>query len=48
MEDFNRQLAESGFTDQEIDQLIEAAQLLELPTRHVLLKQGEVAQHIFF
>lgn len=48
MEDFNRQLAESGFTEHEIQQLHEVTQLLELPTRHVLLKQGEVAQHIFF
>lgn len=47
-ETFQQQLSENGFTSAEIEQLTESAQLIELPTRHILLHQGEVASEIFF
>ncbi|MDN3608909.1 Crp/Fnr family transcriptional regulator [Vibrio ostreicida] len=45
---FKEQLVEKGFDHQEIKQLIDSAQLIELPTRHILLHQGQVAEDIFF
>lgn len=45
---FHQQLAQNGFDLAEIDQLTQAAQLVELPTRHILLHQGELAEQIYF
>ncbi len=45
---FTQQLTSNGFTDHEVEQLIEVASPLELPTRHVLTHQGEMAQEIYF
>jgi CRP-like cAMP-binding protein len=45
---FTRQLNEHGFTLSEIDQITSSAQLIELPTRHILLHQGQVAEEIYF
>ncbi|KJY84267.1 Crp/Fnr family transcriptional regulator [Vibrio galatheae] len=45
---FQQQLANNGFTTQEISQLESVARLIELPTRHILLNQGEVAGEIYF
>ncbi|MDC5855247.1 Crp/Fnr family transcriptional regulator [Vibrio europaeus] len=45
---FHQQLSQNGFTQPEIEQLTYSAQLIELPTRHILLHQGEVAEEIFF
>ncbi|CAM3086502.1 Crp/Fnr family transcriptional regulator [Vibrio tubiashii] len=45
---FHQQLSQNGFTQPEIEQLTQSAQLIELPTRHILLHQGEVAEEIFF
>lgn len=47
-EAFQQQLANNGFTAQEIDQLTQSVQQLELPTRHILLHQGQVAEDIYF
>lgn len=38
----------NGFTDDQIDQLLLAAEPLELPTRHILVNQGEMPEHIYF
>lgn len=45
---FSQQLADAGFDKQDINQLMDCAKLIELPTRHILLKQGQVAEEIFF
>ncbi len=47
-ERFQQQLTDNGFNPQEIEQLTHSAQLIELPTRHILLHQGQVAEEIFF
>lgn len=46
LEAFKLQLVHHGFDAQEIEQVCQSAQLIELPTRHILLHQGEVAQEI--
>ncbi|EGA72354.1 hypothetical protein VISI1226_20470 [Vibrio sinaloensis DSM 21326] len=48
LEAFKLQLVNHGFEPQEIEQVCQSAQLIELPTRHILLHQGEVAQEIHF
>ncbi|KLV08359.1 Crp/Fnr family transcriptional regulator [Photobacterium ganghwense] len=45
---FQQKLQQYDFTRQEIEQLTQSAKLIELPTRHMLLHQGEVAKEIFF
>ncbi|WP_408687443.1 Crp/Fnr family transcriptional regulator [Vibrio sp. TBV020] len=45
---FQHQLANNGFTPQEIKQLSDTAKFIELPTRHILLHQGEIASEIHF
>lgn len=45
---FQQQLTSNGFTHQEIEQLEASARFIELPTRHILLQQGEVASEIYF
>lgn len=48
LDNFKQQLAQNGFNDSECEQLCQSAQLIELPTRHILLHQGEIAQEIHF
>lgn len=45
---FQQQLKQNDFTQLEIEQLRHSAKRIELPTRHILLHQGEVAKEIFF
>ncbi|WP_111893033.1 Crp/Fnr family transcriptional regulator [Acinetobacter sp. MB5] len=45
---FQQQLQQNDFTQLEIEQLRHSAKQIELPTRHILLRQGEVAKEIFF
>ena len=45
---FKQQLTNAGFNQQNINQLVDCARLVELPTRHILLNQGQVAEEIFF
>lgn len=45
---FRHQLQQHHFTAEEIDQLQLSASLLELPTRHILVNQGERANEIYF
>lgn len=45
---FYQQLANNDFTEQEIQQLNHSCRHLELPTRHILLHQGELANEIYF
>ena len=39
---FQQQLKQNDFTQLEIEQLRHSAKRIELPTRHILLHQGEV------
>ncbi|MFY2510440.1 Crp/Fnr family transcriptional regulator [Vibrio pectenicida] len=48
IKNFKQQLADTGFSEHDINQLIDCAKLIELPTRHILLNQGQVAEEIFF
>lgn len=48
LDGFKQQLSEYGFHSCEINQLCQSAQLIELPTRHILLHQGQMAQAIYF
>ncbi|MCW8334612.1 Crp/Fnr family transcriptional regulator [Vibrio paucivorans] len=43
-----QQLDKHGFTQDEITQIGEVTTELELPTRHILINQGEIASHIYF
>ena len=45
---FKQQLSNAGFNQQDINQLVDCARLVELPTRHIMLNQGQVAEDIFF
>ncbi|CAH0536060.1 Crp/Fnr family transcriptional regulator [Vibrio marisflavi] len=45
---FQQHLQKNGFAQQEIDQLIQSAKLIELPEHQALLHQGEVANDVFF
>ncbi len=45
---FKKQLISHGFNTDETEQLCQSAKWIELPTRHILLHQGEVAQEIHF
>ncbi|AXN32258.1 Crp/Fnr family transcriptional regulator [Vibrio coralliilyticus] len=47
-ERFMEQLQATGFNHDEIAQLLDSSQLIELPTRHILLHQGQLADEIFF
>lgn len=48
LQTFSSQLHDYGFTQTEIEQISRSAQLLELPTRHILLHQGQIAEEIYF
>lgn len=45
---FTAQLAQHGFNTADIDALISIAKPLQLPARHILVNQGEVADSIYF
>ncbi|SJN57636.1 Cyclic nucleotide-binding domain protein [Vibrio ruber DSM 16370] len=45
---FRNYLVHSGFHDEDIEALLAIATPLDLPTRHILSHQGEVASHIYF
>ncbi len=45
---FTKQLTEFGFTPVDIELILEVAQPLELPTRHILIEQGEYSQSFYF
>jgi len=45
---FTAQLAQHGFSTADIDALISIAKPLQLPARHILVNQGEVAGSIYF
>lgn len=47
-EQLHHQLSINGFDANEIDNLLSIAKPLELPTRHILVNQGEVADSIYF
>lgn len=47
LQGFQQQLIDYGFTASETEKLIDSAQLVELPTRHILLHQGQVATEIY-
>lgn len=47
-QDLIEQLQSHGFTENEITSLRDIASPLELPTRHVLVNQGEHPSHIYF
>ncbi|EKO3558389.1 Crp/Fnr family transcriptional regulator [Vibrio metschnikovii] len=46
--EFEQQLSSDGFEPHEINQLISCSQPLELPTRHILIHQGDIPQQIYF
>jgi len=48
MPDFIKQLEKFGFSPDELSTLSQVASPVELPTRHVLIHQGEVATHTYF
>ncbi|MGF1752533.1 Crp/Fnr family transcriptional regulator [Vibrio makurazakiensis] len=45
---FIQQLKSFNFTDNEIESLIDIAKPLELPTRHILVNQGEAPDSFYF
>ncbi|ROV62309.1 Crp/Fnr family transcriptional regulator [Vibrio ponticus] len=45
---FRHHLIEQGFSDPEVDQLSSLAKPLELPTRHILIEQGALADSFYF
>ncbi|WP_073584984.1 Crp/Fnr family transcriptional regulator [Vibrio quintilis] len=45
---FQQQLTDHHFTASEIEQMMQSARLIELPTRHILLNQGDIAREICF
>ncbi|MDW6091741.1 Crp/Fnr family transcriptional regulator [Vibrio rhizosphaerae] len=45
---FRTDLAHYGFSAEDIEALVDIATPLDLPTRHILSHQGEVATHIYF
>lgn len=45
---FIQQLKEHGFTDNQISQIQNVTSPLELPTRHILVQQGEQAKYAYF
>jgi CRP-like cAMP-binding protein len=47
-QDLIEQLQSHGFKEDEITSLRDIASLLELPTRHILVNQGEHLSHIYF
>ncbi|WP_428775245.1 Crp/Fnr family transcriptional regulator [Vibrio sp.] len=44
---FLTQLTDQGFSQEQISQLRRVASELELPTRHVLIQQGDEPEHIY-
>ncbi len=46
--DFANQMQDYGLSENEALQLFEAASILELPTRHILINQGEPITHLYF
>ncbi|ASU23134.1 Crp/Fnr family transcriptional regulator [Vibrio qinghaiensis] len=46
--EFQHQLSRIGFEQDEIEYLLTRCKLLELPTRHILVQQGECLQRIYF
>lgn len=46
--DFVNQLQEHGFTSEEMTEINTLVSPLELPTRHILINQGETPSHIYF
>lgn len=48
MQPFIEQLAEFGFSAIELETLSLVASPMDLPTRHILTHQGEMATHIYF
>ncbi len=47
-QDLLHQLQEHGFTHEEIAEVSELVSPLELPTRHILINQGDMPSHIYF
>ncbi|MGC9403042.1 Crp/Fnr family transcriptional regulator [Vibrio genomosp. F10 str. 9ZC157] len=47
-ERFITYLTEQQFSSTDIDALVQSSSLLELPTRHILVNQGELADGIYF
>ncbi|NVD05573.1 Crp/Fnr family transcriptional regulator [Vibrio sp. JPW-9-11-11] len=47
LEGFQQQLLSYGFNSSEAQQLCRSAQRIELPTRHILLHQGQIATEIY-
>lgn len=45
---FVQQLKEGGFTEQQIAELVDISSPLELPTRHILVNQGELTESVYF
>lgn len=45
---FYQQMLQHGFSATQIEQLLTGAFPLELPTRHILVNQGEVPSHFYF
>lgn len=45
---FIQQLAQYGFSTHEIEMILLVAQPLELPTRHILVEQGETSDAFYF
>lgn len=45
---FTKQLKQSCFTDKQITELIDISSPLELPTRHILVNQGELTESAYF
>lgn len=45
---FTAQLAQNGFSKTDIDALLSIAKPLQLPARHTLVNQGEIADSIYF
>lgn len=45
---FTEQLKQSGFTDDQIVELVNIGSPLELPTRHILVNQGEQTESAYF
>ena len=47
-DNFIKQMLEYGFSSAEAHQLFEVSSPLELPTRHILVNQGQMASHLYF
>lgn len=47
-QDFVSQMKDYGLNEENALQLFESASILELPTRHILVNQGEEQSHLYF